>query len=969
MNISQVLVILANIINTMKKIFAIASALSLCTILYAQNNTALERISSYKKLAREKYSALNSIAFRNVGPSIMSGRVTDIDINPKNPNEFYVAYASGGVWHSNNNGQSLTPIFDNEATITIGDIAVNWAEKIIWIGTGECNSSRSSYAGTGIYKSIDSGKHWQHCGLENTQHVAKIILTKNKNTIYVASVGPLYSLDNNAEGVFKTIDGGATWTKKNFPANAETNRCIDLMIDAKNENTIYACAWQRTRTAWQFTGNGNGSCIYKSTNAGDTWQCITGEKSGLPKNDGIGRIGIAQCKDKPNIMYALVDNQNRQAASTLQKNELTALQVKAMDATTFLKVDNKKLDEYLRNNNYDKKYKSESVKKDITNKKFTVQDVANWVLSDADAALFQTPVIGAELYKSTDAGATWIKTHTKIMEGLYFTYGYYFGNVTVNPHNENDVYLIGFTILNSKNGGATFKEITKENCHADNHRLWINDADTNHLIIGNDGGINITYDGGKKWFKGNNPAVGQFYAITTDNATPYNVYGGLQDNGTWVGPSTYADNNEWHQQGAYAYKEIGGGDGMQVQIDTRDNTTVYSGYQYGFYQRANIKVADIEPVEIHPTFDIGEQPLRYNWQSPFTLSKHNQDIVYMGANCFYRSMDKGKTMVKLSKDLAVDSKNKRGNVPYGTLTTIAESPKQFGLIYCGTDDGNIWRSKDVGNSFEKININEKGLWVSRIIASKYTEGTVYASLNGYRTDDFTPYLYVSNNYGLTWKNISGNLPMEPINVIREDPMRKNIIYVGTDNGLYVSFDNGLTYNIWNKDLPRVAIHDIAIQERDNDIILGTHGRSIYIASLNEIQIMDSINKIGNCIVYISECIHSDNWGKAWAVYATPNEPKIKINFYSTDSCSYTCTIKNDKKKLIQILKGHANKGFNTTLYNASIAIENIKNNKNYMGNNEVYYVMPGKYIAEIKLSSDIMIKKEFEIKADKPETK
>ncbi|HEU0064858.1 MAG TPA: hypothetical protein VFQ58_07495, partial [Flavisolibacter sp.] len=392
-------------------------------------------------------------------------------------------------------------------------------------------------------------------------------------------------------------------------------------------------------------------------------------------------------------------------------------------------------------------------------------------------------------------------------------------------------------------GGKTFKKINKENVHADHHIVWIDPARDSHLIIGNDGGCNITYDNGDHWFKANSPAVAQFYSVFTDNAHPYNVYGGLQDNGVWYGPSNNTENVAWQDNGNYPFKPIMGGDGMQVQVDTRDNLTAYTGFQFGNYSRVNRLSPGETAKRITPQHLLGEKPYRFNWQTPVLISRFNQDVIYFGGNKLFRSFNKGDTMVALGKDLT--NGGIPGNVPYGTITTISESPMRFGLLYVGTDDGNIQISKDGGYTWSLINAKEnkaiskifkQGLWVSRVLASKYNEATVYVTLSGYRNDDFNSYVFVSEDYGSTWKRIGLNLPSEPVNVIREDPTNNQIIYVGTDGGLYVSFDKGESFMYWNAGMPKgVSVHDIAIQEKENEIVIGTHGRSIYIARLEDIQ--------------------------------------------------------------------------------------------------------------------------------------
>jgi photosystem II stability/assembly factor-like uncharacterized protein len=453
-------------------------------------------------------------------------------------------------------------------------------------------------------------------------------------------------------------------------------------------------------------------------------------------------------------------------------------------------------------------------------------------LYDANTALFETPIYGAQVYRSDNAGVSWVKTHAKPIE-LYSTYGYYFGKVFVSPSNPDKIAITGVGVLLSTDGGKSFNSIGKENVHADHHFVWMNGQRDSHMIIGNDGGCNITYDNGAHWFKANTPAVGQFYNITLDMAKPYNVYGGLQDNGTWFASSSTKENYDWYDSGHNPYTMLGGGDGMQVQVDWRDNKTVYSGSQFGFYSRQN--VATKERKAVRPMRDLGEPAVRYNWQTPILLSRHNQDVFYFGSNKFHRSMSKGDSLVTLSGDLTTNPT--QGDVPFGTLSTISESPIRFGLIYTGSDDGNVQVSKDGGNSFSLISQKlPKGLYVTRVIASKYNVARVYVTLNGYRNDHFNAYVYQSDDYGTTWKQIMKDLPSEPVNVIKEDAVSEKVLYVGTDGGLYVSLDGGNSSMSWNKGLPAsVPVHDLEIHPRDHEIVIGTHGRSLYIAKLEALR--------------------------------------------------------------------------------------------------------------------------------------
>jgi photosystem II stability/assembly factor-like uncharacterized protein len=820
----------------MKKLMSLLLILSFLRIdAQIKPTTSEERLKSIEqRKSLSKQSMLNKVSFRNVGPSIMSGRVVDVEVNPVDPTEMYVAYATGGLWHSVNNGQSFTPVFDSTDIITIGDIAVNWSNRIIWVGTGEVNSSRSTYAGLGVYKSSNNGKSWDYLGLPESHHIGKIQLhPTDPNTAWVSALGHLYS-PNKDRGVFKTTDGGKSWKHTLFVD--ENTGSIDMEVNPQNPNELYAAFWYRTRSAWNFEESGKTSGIYKSTNGGDSWQLISTANSGFPTGNGVGRIGLAVYPKNPSVIYAVVDNNTHQPDTAVKKQLDTTRYVlrdfKNLTKEQFLALDNKKLAAFLSSprNGFPSKYNADKVKELVKNDK--VAPTAIWdYLFDANTALFETPIIGCELYRSDDAGKTWNKANQAPI-GIYSTYGYYFGKVFVSPVNDKKVFLTGVDLLMSKDGGKTFNSIDGDNVHSDHHVVWVDPNKDNHIFNGNDGGLNISYDDGKHWFKANTPAVGQFYNIAVDMAKPYNVFGGLQDNGTWYGSSNTIENFRWYDNGDNPYKSINGGDGMQVQVDWRDNKTVISGSQFGNYSRLNLTTKERKMVR--PARDLGEPSLRYNWQTPILISRHNQDVFYYGSNKFHRSFSKGDSLVTLSADLTTNPA--QGDVPFGTLTTISESPMRFGLIYVGTDDGNIQLTKDGGYSWTNISIIQpKGLYVSRVTASAFKEGRVYASLNGYRNDHFTAYVFVSEDYGATWNQISKDLPAEPVNVVKEDLTNENVIYVGTDGGLYVSVNGGKTSMMWNSGLPySVPVHDIVLHPRDNEIVLGTHGRSIYIASLSEI---------------------------------------------------------------------------------------------------------------------------------------
>lgn len=919
-------------------------------------------------------SLLNGVPFTNIGPTIMSGRVVDIDVNPNDPTEFYVAYATGGVWVTRTNGQSFEPVFDSVLTTNIGDIAVDWNRgEIIWVGTGESNSSRSSYAGTGIYKSEDKGKTWSHKGLAETHHIGKIILhPNNPDVVWVAAVGHLYSF-NHERGVYKTSDGGKTW-KQTLYINPKTG-AIDMEIDPKNPDILYASMWERERYSWNFVESGGGSGIYRSNNGGEAWEVLSRPGSGFPVGEKVGRIGLAVYPQNPNIIYALLDNQDFRPKDPKaeEKKGLTKNDLRNMSKKDFLMLEAKVVDQYLKDNNFPEKYNAKSIIQMIEKDQIIPAALVTY-LEDANQQLFDTPIIGAELYRSDDAGRTWRKTHTDHLDGIYYTYGYYFGKMNVSPADPDKVYLYGVDIVKSEDGGKQFTSILKENVHVDFHGLWINPAKPNHILSANDGGLNMSYDDGKTWNKLNAPPVSQFYFVNVDNARPYNVYGGMQDNGVWYGPSNYTFSNRWHAEGEYPYKELGGGDGMQIAIDTT-NQYVYYGYQFGHYFRKHMPSEQVE--YITPKHELGERPHRWNWQTPVVISKHNPSIIYMGSNHFHRSLDFGKSFPLKSKDLT--SGGKKGDVPYGTLTTIDESTLRFGLLYAGSDDGLVHVSKDAGQSWENIS---KGLppylWVSRVVASSHAEGRVYVSLNGYRFDHFDSYVYVSEDYGSTWTKIGTNLPAEPVNVVAEDPVQAHVIYAGTDHGMYISMDGGKTFSAFQTGMPPVAVHDVAIQARDQEIVIGTHGRSIFKASLKEIQALpkDSLSSP----LYVFEPAtptYQPNWGRKRQVWSTAPEAKVKLPVFMAKPEVLSVQIKASDLVLQTIPAKSYAAGFQYIEYDLSIdstqlnayldwlKTENPKDAEEIVvkaADNGKVYLRPGKYTAQIQSGSGLTRTTTLEVK-------
>lgn len=778
---------------------------------------------------------LHTIPARNIGPTNMSGRIVDIEVS-NNLHTYYVAAASGGVWKTEDNGQSFAPVFDHQGALGIGDMALAPSDNtILWVGTGENNSSRSTYAGAGVYKSTDSGETWAFMGLAHSQHIGQIqIHPTNPDIVWVGSMGSLYS-QNKTRGLYKTTDGGKTW--KQVLYIDDNTGIIGIKIHPTDPDILLATSWERFRQAHHFIGNGEGSAIWRSEDGGDTWQKAV---AGFPQGEHVGRIGIDFAQSNPSIVYALLDNQAPAEKSESEKKEekndssdkspkeLKPDDFKNMSLLDALGLADEQLSTYLKSQNFASKYTAKEIKRLLRIGKITPLQIAtyNKETTDANEALIRGEIIGAEVYQSADAGLTWKKVSESDLRRLYNTYGYYFGEVRVNSQDENEVFVLGVPLLVSRDGGVNFSRTDSiGRPHSDHQAMWINPTNGQHILLGNDGGLYRSYGGGAIWDHLNTQMpISQFYSIMTDNASPYQVYGGMQDNGVWYGRSTNDPKDPW--------KSLMGGDGMVVAVDTRDNSTVYTGFQFGNYFR--IDQATGERKRITPGHDIANEPNRWNWRTPARLSHHNQDILYMGSQYVYQSLDQGDTWTTISPDLTKNQKS--GNVPFATLTVVEESPFEFGTLYAGTDDGNVWITRDNGSTWTSLNSGlPQDRWVSSIAPSRHKEGLVYLTLNGYRYDEFNTYVFQSSDYGKTWKSIKGNLPEESTNIILEDPFNPSIVYLGTDHGLYVSMDGGTYWNVLQGTIPNVAIYDMVIQERENDLVIGTHGRSVYIVELEPIQ--------------------------------------------------------------------------------------------------------------------------------------
>ena len=842
-----------------------------------------------------KKGLFHDLSFRCVGPVVMSGRVVDIQPHPEDPHSFFVAYATGGLWKTENNGMRFTSLFEGYDAVALGALAVDTHDpNTIWLGTGEANSARSHYSGTGVYKTTDSGESWTCVGLKDSHHVGRILIhPDDPNTVFAAAMGHLYS-ENAQRGVFRTQDGGKTW-KKVLYQNPSTG-AIDISFDPSNPDILYAAMWEKVRRAWNIDESGPSSGIYKSIDGGDTWQCL----EGFPQGPHIGRIGLAVAPSNPAVVYALLDNQEpRPDEDQYGDDKISRRKLPSMSKADVLALTDKELETFVRRSGFHADHTVEMIRGQLDANEISVQDLVDYTVRLDDGAL--TPVVrGAEVYRSDNAGRTWTKMNLTFLSA-YNIAGYYFGQIRVAPDDQDLIYIMGVPLLKSTDGGRSYESIGGPGVHVDHHAMWIDPAHPLHIINGNDGGLNLSYDGGETWQKLNYVPVGQFYAVNVDMADPYYIYGGLQDNGTYKGSSRSVSN-----EGA-PWERVSGGDGFYIQI--APDFTTYAGSQFGHYSRidTNGQRARVRPDA--PRMD--EPAQRFNWQTPILLSSHSPNVLYYGSNRVFRSLDRGENLQPLSPVLTSPAES--GNVPYGTVTTIAESHQTFGILYAGTDDGRIHMTPDGGFSWKEVgNYLPAHLWCSRIETSYHTDGVVYMSLTGYRNDDFRSYLYQSKDFGQTWTSIKGNLPDESVNVIREDPLNPHVLYVGTDVGVFVSIDHGQSWEVLQTGIPMSPAHDLVIHARDRDLVVGTHGRSIYVMDIEPIQTLTP--KIRREPVHVFDLAWTRDYNrwdrKASAVIRKSTPDALQIRYWAARKGKARITIKTDDDRVVHEQQHKSRQGIN-----------------------------------------------------------
>ncbi|WP_420386994.1 WD40/YVTN/BNR-like repeat-containing protein [Roseivirga sp.] len=715
---------------------------------------------------------VKSIDFREIGPTRQGGRYVDFAVMEKSPKVIYAATASGGLLKSVNNGQSWEFQFDNESVASIGAVALDQKDtSVVWVGSGEANNSRSSYWGDGVYKSTNGGKTWQNMGLPESHHIGRILIDpNNSNVVYVAALGHLYS-DNPERGLYKTTNGGRTWSKvlEVKKADGKYIGVVDVAMSPDDPNTLIAAAYDKIRTPWTFNEGGEGSGIYKSTDGGKNWKKLS---NGLP-GGFLGRIGVAFAPGNANVVYANIENVNVDGISDEERRRMLEIGIPLK--------------------------RGQSVK-------------------------------GTEMYRSDDGGETWRKISPD-GEDVGGYPSYYYQQVRVDPNDEDHVYVLGIQVWETTNGGQTWG--TPFRFGGDNHAMWIDPADSKHLLLGYDHGMGITYDGGATWYHPDELPLAQFYAVDVDMAYPYNVYGGLQDNGSVRGPSTTKDGSPIPFE---AWQRTGGGDGMYNVIDKTNNRYLYNESQFGPLQRRDLVTGEAAGIRY-----TGDRNMRWNWNAPILVSQHNANVIYHAGNKVLKSTYRGENWEEISGDLTNNDEvkaNGTGNIQYGTITTMDESPLDANELWVGTDDGNVQMTRDGGKNWTNLNANipnNPKYWVTRVEASAHYPGTAYVAFNGMRRDDFTSYLYKTTDWGKTWTSIAAGIPPAGVNVIREDHKNPNLLFVGTELGTFASIDGGKNWTKFMTGMPTNPAYDMIIHPRENELVVATHGRGIFIADISPLQ--------------------------------------------------------------------------------------------------------------------------------------
>lgn len=823
---------------------------------------------------------LESFTYRNLGPFRAGSWVVDVAV-PEFPEKahlytFYVATRNGGLWKTENNGTTFEPIFENQNVNTIGNIALAPSNPdIIWVGTGGPNNRESTRRGDGVYKSTDGGKTWKNMGLEDTHHIGRIVIhPKNPDIVYVAACGHLFSF-NQERGLFKSEDGGTTW-KKSLYINEKVG-VTDVIINPSNPDILYAASYERLRLPWHFKHGGPGSGIYKTTDGGETWDRLEND---LPSGD-IGRIGLDIYLRNPDIVYAWVENANMRPPT------------------------------------------EEEIKAD----------------RNRGREPWDRP-LGGEVYRTDNAGKSWRKMNSEA-DDVVGKLPHMFGQIRIDPNNDKRIFCLGVSVANSFDGGLTWKDLNwppefMPSMFGDVISLWIDPQNSDRIIMGSHGGLHMTYDGGKTCDFYDNLPIAQTYMVDVDMEDPYNIYGGFECHELWKGPS-----NSWSGRVSLEdWVTVGTSDGMYCRVDPNDSRWLYTTSEFGQHYRVDQKLG--VRVYIRPSREKGQPPYRFAWNAPIHISPHNSQIIYAGAEVLLRSMNRGEEWQEISPDLTTDDPERKAGRPEfrsrpptsPAITTISESPVTPGIIWIGTDDGKVWITKDYGATWSDLTakISRAGApenyWVNRVTASNFKEGTALVCKSGYRRDDFRPFVYRTVDFGETWTSISSNLPADKVvNVVWEDKKNPNLLFLGGEIGVYVSIDRGERWVRMKNNMPTVEVHDLLVHPRENDLVVGTYGRGIFITDITPLQELNE--KVLEEDIYLFGIEPKvQRFTHAWGNYdlygdrhiSVPNEPNgIVINCYLKNKVKdkIKITITDPWGKEINSLEGNTDAGINRVVWNMS----------------------------------------------------
>ena len=821
---------------------------------------------NYQKMRAETEFGFDWV---NVSPVVNSARVEAVQLDPSRPGHMYVAFGSGNLWKTINNGITWRPIFNDQASDGIGDFALAPSNpQVIYLGTGESLKKARNFTipGTGIYRSDDGGEHWRHLGLSDSWHIGEIAVhPKNPEIVVVSVLGHLWSKNSN-RGIYRTDDGGETWKHVLF-VNERTG-ANDIVWAKSDPNVLYASMWENYPSV-----NGVGSGVYRSLDAGETWDRCEG---GLPQGESIGRIGVAVSQTDANKVYALIDHRGR------------------------------------------------------------IKEGA------------------AQVFKSSDGGVTWARTHKDELM-MFSRIGWYFADVYVNPQDDEEIFCLGVRVAHSKDGGKTFDLVSGEvrhltpssasGLHLDHCELWINPLNPEHLVLGNDGGLYQSYDKGESWLHINNLPTGEFYDIAVDQSEPYQIFAGAQDNATVYGLATELDNSRTENWKYLWIDPWNGGDGCITQVDPNDSNTVYFSAQEGAFRRKDMQRNRSKWIRPGLPKDHGGE-LKFNFVAPMIISPHDSNVLYLGGNYLFKSNNQGDDWEVISGDLSTTADVSREST---AIASIAQSKQNSSLIYAGTDKGGFWVSEDAGVTWVERNEGLPRGYIRTIVPSAFSVNRVYAAVSGLNDDDLKTYLLCSEDCGRTWRSVAGNIFDEPANVIMEDPVHEDLLYAGTFRGVYCSIDRGKSWQMLGRNLPACSVSDLVIQERENDLVVATHGRGVFKLNLDILHetlskglidgSADLFFKIPDvAIPYLSDVRPGMNFRDG---------EKATLSFWLHRPAKVEMSIEDEAGKTLVTLVKDANRGINQ--YRWNLATESTKSPLPYFINYKSFLKL-GEYRVQIKRS-------------------